>query len=83
MDGGDVEVWVVNMDRELREREAANGEEGKEERGSVSSPGALDGPRPQSHCSHRQTIATCHGESYAQNAEHETRQLKNTVTAVA
>lgn len=35
--------WVTNLDMELREREAANEEEGKEERSSVSSPGALDG----------------------------------------
>jgi hypothetical protein len=36
MDGGVVELlkeWVVNVDKELREREAANGEEGGKERG--------------------------------------------------
>ena len=46
MDGGATEVlseWVVDVDRELMEREAANREKGGKERGNVSSPGALDG----------------------------------------
>jgi len=35
--------WVVDVDRELMEREAANREKGRKERGNVNSPGALDG----------------------------------------
>jgi len=46
MDGGVAEMlseWVVDVDRELMEREAANREKGGKERGNVSLPGALDG----------------------------------------
>jgi hypothetical protein len=35
--------WVVDVDRELMEWEAANREKGGKERGNVSSPGVLDG----------------------------------------
>jgi hypothetical protein len=59
MDGGVAEMlseWVVDVDWELMEREAANREKGGKERGNMSSPGALDGletsMRKRSHVKH-------------------------------
>jgi hypothetical protein len=52
VDGGGAEglrEWVVDVDRELMEREAANRENGGKERGNMSSPGALDGLETSVH----------------------------------